>query len=99
MSKSCDFYHHRYRYDTPLTPEELKKIIQDLELAGYHVIAVCCDMARPNVKCAEGLGVTTEQTWFPHPSPERKGQRVYWFYDPVHLLKLFRNWLLDDGFW
>ncbi len=82
----------RYRYDTPLTGKELQEIILRLEDAGYHVIACCCDMARPNVKCSEDLGVTMENPFFDHPSPARKakGEKVHWFFDIVHLLKLFR---------
>ena len=50
-------FHFRYRYDTPLNPDELKEIIKKVQAAGYHVIAVCCDMAKPNIKCADGLGI------------------------------------------
>ena len=74
-----------YRFDTALTPEELLEIIKKIEAAGFHVVAVTCDMGKSNQKCAKDLGVTLEHPFFENPC--RPGSNVHWFYDPCHVLK------------
>ena len=73
-----------------MSPDELKTIILNVEEAGFIIVSVTCDMANPNRKCARLLGVTTDKPWFEHPNPAKMGEKIHWFYDVVHLLKLFR---------
>ena len=87
-----------YRMDTTLGPQEFRNIIRRIQNSGYHVISVSTDMHPGNQGLARKLGVTIENPRFPNPSESRKGEFIYWIYDAPHLLKLLRNWLLDDGF-
>ena len=84
--------------DTTLGEIEFRNIIRRIQNAGFHVVSVSTDMHQGNQGLARKLGVTTENPRFPNPSKNRSGQYIYWFYDAPHLLKLMRNWLLDDGF-
>ena len=84
--------------DTTLEEVEFRNIIRKVQAAGYHVITVSTDMHQGNQGLARKLGVTTENPYFPNPSVSRSGESIYWLYDAPHLLKLMRNWLLDDGF-
>ena len=84
--------------DTTLEEVEFRNIIRKIQAAGYHVINVSTDMHQGNQGLARKLGVTEEEPYFPNPSANRQGEKIYWMYDAPHLLKLMRNWLIDDGF-
>ena len=66
---------------------------------GFHVVSVSTDMHQGNQGLARKLGVTIENPCFPNPSESHKGESIYWLYDAPHLLKLLRNWLIDEGFY
>jgi hypothetical protein len=84
-----------YRFNTRLTKEELFKIITEIEDAGFHVVSITSDMAPENRSLAKTLGITEENTSFPHPC---RDDVIWWFFDVPHLLKLLRNNLLKHGF-
>merc|ERR1711894_697655 len=42
------------------------------------------------------LGITPEKTWYE--IPDFPGEKIFFFYDVPHLLKLMRNHLLSEGF-
>ena len=79
-----------------LNKEELFKIIGRVEAAGFHVVSVSSDGGTKNQGVALELGITPEQSRFSH--PHRDGWYIYWFYDPVHLLKRCRDHLIDKGY-
>ena len=56
-----------------------------------------CDNATENASCAKKMGCTDDDPKFPNPSPEYEGEFIWWYFDPPHLLKLFRNHFLDQG--
>ena len=85
-----------YRYDHVLRKTEYLDIITKIENAGFHVVSSTCDMAKSNQSLATALGVTAETPYFENPC--RPGSNIYWFFDPVHLVKLIRNHLIDQGF-
>ncbi len=41
--------------------------------------------------------VTIEQPFFNHPHPELQGEKVVWFFDTPHLVKLMRVHFMRDG--
>ena len=84
--------------DTTLGEIEFRNIIRRVQNAGFHVVSISTDMHQGNVGLANKLGVTNEKPFFPNPSKSRKGEVIFWLYDAPHLLKLLRNWLLDEGF-
>jgi hypothetical protein len=53
-------------------------------------------MGPTNVAVANSLEITMEKPFFPHPC--RPGEKIWWFFDIPHLLKLIRNHFIDDGF-
>lgn len=83
-------------FDTKVTPELLKSIIIKLASIGYTVNACVSDMGGGNIGLWKELGITTDKTWFQHPTEE--AENIYMFADAPHLLKLIRNWFLDTGF-
>ena len=84
--------------DTTLRAPEFRNIIRKVHASGFHVVCVSTDMHQGNQGLARKLGVTIENPRFENPSQSRKGEYIYWMYDAPHLLKLLRNWLLDQGF-
>lgn len=89
-----------YRFDYNMSVAELTDIINHIEDAGFHVVSVTTDNFSGNTSVAKKMGATMEQPWFIHPSREDKpGQKakIFWIFDPVHNIKLVRNWILDAG--
>jgi hypothetical protein len=82
-------------FDTKMVKNILFDIISKLHGAGYIVVACVSDAAAENRGLWNQLGVTKDQPYFKHPCT---GKKIACFYDVPHLLKLFRNWLLDTGF-
>ena len=86
-----------YGYDQPMTPEVLTEILDKIQGMGYHVSGITCDNYSDNRTLAKQLGVTEELPRFQNPSPGKENDFIYFLYDPVHLMKLMRNHLLDQG--
>ena len=86
-----------YGYDTPMTPSLLNEIIMKIQSFGFHVTGITCDNYPDNQALARDLGITDELPRFPNPSPDKKGEFIYFLFDVVHCLKLLRNHLLDQG--
>lgn len=82
-------------FDTVMTSDILRNIISELYKVGYTVVACVSDSAAENCGLWNKLGVSMEHPYFPHPCSTEK---IVCFPDVPHLLKLFRNWLLDTGF-
>ena len=89
--KCHEFY--RYKFDHVLTKEELLDIISRLRKIGFIVVAVVSDMAACNKSLAKKMGITEDQPYFMH-----NGDKIFWYFDVVHLMKLVRNWLVGRGF-
>ena len=58
------------------------------------VVFNCCDMG--NEGLGNKLGITPDKPWYEH--PDFPGEKIFFFYDIPHLLKLLRNHLLNEGF-
>jgi hypothetical protein len=82
-------------FDTNITDTILNGLTSKLNGIGYKVVACVSDMGASNRGLWKQLGVSKEKPWYPHPDD---GQRIHFFADTPHLLKLIRNWLLDTGF-
>ncbi|EDW29946.1 GL15819 [Drosophila persimilis] len=84
-----------YDFDKPMTLDTLHMLIRKLHSAEYHVVAMVSNMGPANSSLWAQLGISTEKTWFEHPS---NGQmKVFVFADVLHLVKLIRNQFLDSG--
>lgn len=82
-------------FDQKITRELLKETLFHLNGISYEVVACVSDCGGGNVGLWGTLNINEEQTHFLHPCTNEK---VYFFADVPHLLKLVRNWLLDTGF-
>jgi hypothetical protein len=71
------------------------EIITKLHKISYNVVACVSDCGGSNVGLSKELGVDINNTSFKHPVSDN---HIYMFADAPHLLKLFRNWLLDARF-
>ena len=85
-------------FDVQMTLAILTDIISLLHFSGYRVVACVSDCGGGN----QGLwyqqikiSIDQERTYMRHPMT---GKEIFMFADAPHLLKLFRNWLLDTGF-
>ena len=78
-----------------MVKSELFAIIERCENANYHVVAVTCDQERAHETLRKSLGVDTEKTWFENPHPDRKGEKIFFFHDGVHVAKNCRNHVSD----
>ena len=85
-----------FNFDQPMTREILYDIIIKVEKIGFHVVTATSDMGPTNVSLANSLKINPENPFFPHPC--REGEKIWYFYDIPHLLKLIRNHFIDDGF-
>ena len=59
-------------------------------------MSVSSDGGTKNQGLAKELGITIETPCFTHPC--REGWVIYWFWDPVHILKRLRDHLIDKGY-
>lgn len=70
--------------------DDLKTIILDVldfaEEAGFKVKSMVCDLGGPNQRAVKQLGITTDKPWI-----ERYDRKIFFNYDPPHLLKCLRN--------
>merc|ERR1739836_369548 len=83
-----------FEFDTVLRKETLFDIIRRIRNVGYRVVCNCCDMG--NEGLGNSLQITPEKTWYE--LPDFPGEKIFFFYDVPHLLKLMRNHLLNEGF-
>ncbi len=81
-------------FDTTMTKMLLFQIMEELDKSGVTVTAIVFDMA--NTALISQLHLSPETYSFKHPTDP--SQQVFCFPDVPHLLKLFRNHLLDDGY-
>lgn len=82
-------------FDTKMTKAILDQLIIELQNINYRVIACVSDCGGGNMGLWRELEINTSKTFYLHPVTEEK---IYFFADVPHLLKLIRNWLIDYGF-
>lgn len=82
-------------FDTKMTKQLLEEVIVELNKINFDVVACVSDCGGGNLGLWKELNITIEKTYFLHPSTNNK---IYYFADVPHLLKLIRNWFLDHGF-
>lgn len=86
-----------YKFDAPMTKNDLFDILSSLYSAGYTIVSITSDMGVGNQKLWSELNVGHDKnSFFTHPSDQNK--KVFVFADVPHLLKLIRNHFLDQGF-
>lgn len=84
-------------FDRQMTKSLLEELASRLHDIGFNVIATVHDCGGGNMGVWKDAGVNHElgKTSMKHPV---SGNEIFFFPDAPHLLKLFRNWLLDHGF-
>lgn len=67
------------------------EVVKSIEETGSRVIAITADGLKANITTAEFLGAKfqAEQTFFE--SPTYPNQKIYFIFDPPHMLKLVRR--------
>jgi hypothetical protein len=83
-------------FDKAMKKDILFDIITRLKRIGYRVVAIASDMGTSNVGLWRSLGVTDKSPLFS--SPWHEDDKIFAFPDAPHLLKLYRNHLLDKGY-
>ena len=78
-------------FDSKMTKDILNSVIIELQNNGYNVVAC----GGGNIGLWKELSISMNSSSYPHPVTQ---QPVYFFADAPHLLKLIRNWFLDNGF-
>lgn len=76
------------------------EIINAVECAGIHVIALVSDMGSNNIALWNSMGIKISKNAMQHfvPHPARQNSKLYVVADPPHLLKCIRNNLLKYDF-
>ncbi|XP_071572048.1 uncharacterized protein [Temnothorax nylanderi] len=82
-----------YKFDQPMTKDILMECVVHLQEAGYEVVAAVSDLGNKGVWGE--LKITPDNYFFEHPLIE--GAQIFVFADVPHLLKLLRNWFVDEG--
>ena len=74
----------------PVSATKLEELIREavdrLDDAGLDVRVVICDQGATNRSLASSLGIAAETPFFMH-----RSKKIYFMYDPPHLLKSLRN--------
>lgn len=70
----------------------LKKCINMCQSIGIKVVATVRDQGSNNRKCYKNVGITTDKPYWSKENP-----KIFSFYDSLHLLKLIRNTIYDNG--
>lgn len=78
-----------------MTKEKLFEIISFAENAGFPVVAMVSDLGGGNRGLHKDLNISISQTSFANPVNQKK---IYVFADVPHLMKLLRNYCVDQGF-
>lgn len=82
-------------FDCKITQVILDDIIIKLNNIGYKVVACVSDCGGGNMGLWRELSISIQNTIYRHPVSQ---EPIYFFADAPHLLKLIRNWFLDNGF-
>lgn len=85
-----------FGFDEEMTPDLFEKIVERLYQVGFIVVASVCDLGPSNQGFLSEMGVyKSQESSVAHPcDPELK---IHFFADVPHLLKLFRNHIIDQG--
>jgi len=85
-----------YEFDDPMKKEVLLSTLAELKKANFDVVAVTSDLGPTNQGFwNDEMHVSHEKPWFVNPAT---GEKVFFFADAPHLIKLVRNHLIDQGF-
>lgn len=85
-----------FGFDEAMTKEIFMNVTKKLYDIGFIVVSSVSDLGPSNQSFLGELGVyDTEQCSVPHPSNEEL--QIHFFADVPHMLKLFRNHLIDQG--
>ena len=82
-------------FDKKMSKSVLDEILIELHNSGHIVVAMTSDTGGSNVDLWKELNFTPDASWFDHPITK---EPIVYSPDVPHLLKLLRNWLLDNGF-
>ncbi|KAJ8912457.1 hypothetical protein NQ315_002823 [Exocentrus adspersus] len=82
-------------FDKKITKSILNELLEELHKINYHVVACVSDCGGGNMGLWKELEISVAKTYYLHPVSNEK---VYFFADVPHLLRLTRNWLIDNGF-
>mgnify|MGYP002803931165 FL=1 len=69
--------------------EKLEDVIKKVEKIGLNVVAVISDIGSNFQKLIREMGITPDKPWFIH-----NGKKIYYLYDPPHIIKAVRNNLI-----
>jgi len=78
-----------------MTKTILTQIVHTLVSINYNVVAVVSDMGGGNVGLMRELGVGSDCPSF---TLDGIREKIFYFPDAPHILKLIRNWFIDTGF-
>ena len=73
--------------------EKLKDIISKVQGIGLEVVAVVSDLGSNFQKLLREMEITPEKPWFIF-----NGKKIFYLYDPPHIIKAIRNNLLNYDF-
>jgi len=85
-----------FQFDEAMHKERFVEIVRQLYDVGFTVVASVCDLSFSNQTFLKSMGVfNTNASSCPHPSDNTK--KNFFFADAPHMLKLFRNHLIDGS--
>lgn len=82
-------------FDTKMTAELFHTIVLKLEEVNFSVVACVCDCGASNQGLWKNLEISASKPYLDVPN---KKEKIYFFADVPHTLKLLRNWFIDTGF-
>lgn len=82
-------------FDVNMSLNLLNEAMSKVYAVGFEVVATTSDCGGANVIIWHKIDLSKEITYILHPVTQRK---VFLFADAPHILKLVRNWLIDNGF-
>jgi hypothetical protein len=90
-----------YNFDEDMTRDIFEKICKRLYEIGFIVVGAVCDLGLTNQEFLKEMDVFDSDKEDPKcsiPHPSDNNLKIFFFADAPHMLKLFRNHLIDTGF-
>jgi hypothetical protein len=87
------YYFSNEAYDSGKVKKQLIEVLDKMESIGLKVVAVISDLGSNFQRFISELGITPTQPWFLH-----KGVKIFYLFDPPHIIKAIRNNLINYNF-
>ena len=84
-----------FDFDETMSSEIFNSVVASVEACGLNICACVCDMGGKNRKFWKELGINEDANFISNPTCYDR--KIFFFADIPHVIKLYRNHVLDSG--